>query len=181
MYANVPPRDDPSARPEPNPVQDSPYTLPANRVSLVSSDRATVVVFALVGGGLTSMACGLLFGTLAWATTPNDFFALSAPSMVRQTLAAQVVNTTITFAPYLFLVFALAAAAQILAGSYLRGSTRVGRALKEAQEPAPRDRPRSRSDEGRPPAGSASHIVRPLLGDRHLEIDPREPEPSEGG
>jgi small-conductance mechanosensitive channel len=96
----------------------SDIALPGRTTSL----RASVVSFALLGGGTTSVVCGLIAGVIAWAVMPAE--VVPFPSSDRfsvytsgERLMIWPFALTLFVAPFMFLVFGFAASAQVIAES----------------------------------------------------------------
>jgi hypothetical protein len=180
MFPPVPPRQEPPARqeaytpPEPEAAEYLPISRPG------PSARWRVVRFALLGGSLTAILGGIVVGWLNWVLTRSDPGAgFGFPGRVfyeRPLLGAHILAAIVALAPLLFVVFALAGAAQVIAESMGRASGRAARLLGEAlSEFAPHRPPRPAAERGAPPPGTAADIVRPLAHDLNLEIDPERP------
>jgi hypothetical protein len=134
MFNPVPPVDDP---PPPAPREATELyvpdiALPGRRAPA----RMRIVKFALLGGGGTSILCGAVVGVLAWFVMPPE--VVPFPSTDRftflsegQRLVIWPLACTLYFAPFLFLVFAMAASAQAIASGFLQASSQRTRRLSE--------------------------------------------------
>jgi hypothetical protein len=136
MFPPAPPQNDPP------PQEDGRYQDDVADIrrfhSTSYSERVRILAFALIGGGIASMACGLVYGIMLVATTPDSRygdFALRPYSPV-----FVVVTTMATLAPFLFLLFGMAAATQVIASSIIRAANRAARVLAEAAKEGPRRR-----------------------------------------
>lgn len=94
-----------------------------------TSVRASIVSFALFGGGTASIACGLIAGVIGWLVMPVD--VVPFPSSDRfnvytsgERLMIWPFAMTLLVAPFMFLVFGFAASAQVIAESIRRGPKR---------------------------------------------------------
>lgn len=180
MFPPVPPRQDPPPQPEayaPAEPEPADYLPPIARTG--PSARSRVVRFALIGGGITSIIAGIVFGWMGWFVTPARGAPFGFPehfAYESSLLGVRIVTTIAALAPFLFLVFALAGAAQVIAESMARASGRAARVLGDVlSESAAERRPRRTTERRRPAPGTAADIVRPLSHDPDLEIDSAPP------
>lgn len=125
MFTPVPPQSDPP----PSRLSDTPDVpsiarpFPYGR----SSRRGRIVKFALLGGGGASVGFGLVLGLIAWVVMPpevvpfpsTDHFTFLSPE---QRMIIWPFALTLLIAPFMILVFALAASAQVIAASLMKSS-----------------------------------------------------------
>jgi hypothetical protein len=94
---------------------------------VVTSRRGRIVKFALLGGGGASIGFGVVLGLLAWLILPPE--VVPFPSTDRftflsseQRLIIWPFALTLMIAPFLIVVFAMAASAQVIASSFSKGA-----------------------------------------------------------
>jgi hypothetical protein len=133
MFNPVPPMDNPPPPREVTELYVPDISLPGRRPAA----RTRIVKFALLGGGGTSILFGSVVGLVAWFVMPPE--VVPFPSADRfsfyssgQRLVIWPLACTLYFAPFLFLVFAMAASAQAIAAGFLQASSHRA---KRASEP----------------------------------------------
>jgi hypothetical protein len=140
MFNPVPPVDDapPPAPREAAELYVPDIALPGKRVPA----RTRIVKFALLGGGGTSILCGVVAGVVAWFVMPPE--VVPFPSTDRFTFLSQGQRLVIWplacilyFAPFMFLVFAMAASAQAIASGFLQASSQRTKRLSESVSSPP--------------------------------------------
>jgi hypothetical protein len=163
MFSPVPPRDEAPVQEEAHAPADTGLADLPMIARPAPSVRWRVVGFALVGGGITAIIGGIVVGTLSWILwSPGEYNQLSSQLFpVRTFLAPTIFSTMVSLAPWLFLVFALAGAAQAIAESMSRAAGRAARLMGEVVSDSAGDRRGRRTAErGGPPVQV-----------RNLEID----------
>jgi len=128
MFTPVPPQDD-----FPPAVTGDATQMPDVRSirrpfpRLVTSRRGRIIKFALLGGGGASIGFGFVLGAIAWMIIPPE--VVPFPSTDRFTslssgerLVLWPFALTLLIAPFMILVFAIAASAQVIASSFSKGA-----------------------------------------------------------
>src|SRR5262245_54231780 len=130
MFTPVPPSED---RPEVRePRREAPAPPPHWLVRRPRSEVARIVWFALLAGGAASFALGGIFGLLRYAVEPDPWreFVLARGEFgfpTRRDALPVVLATTISLAPVVMLIFALAASARAIVEALGRASRRAAR------------------------------------------------------
>jgi len=128
MFTPVPPQNEPvpTKTSETSETPDFPsIRRPFPRVG--GSRRIWIVKFALLGGGGASVGVGFVLGMIAWVAMPPE--VVPFPSTDRFTFLSSEQRMviwpfalTLLIAPFMILVFALAASAQVIASSLMKTS-----------------------------------------------------------
>jgi hypothetical protein len=129
MFTPVPPQDDPPPAVAPDiPDEEDEAGPPVPSIRrpyprLVTSRRGRIIKFALLGGGGASIGFGVVLGVLAWMIIPPE--VVPFPSTDRftflsseQRLVIWPFALTLLIAPFMIVVFAMAASAQVVASSF---------------------------------------------------------------